>query len=483
MSRFVVMLTMLLACVQAMAPVQVLAADLKLELPKQQWVLQQADLPLQQREGQALPAENEIMQKILPLLNGGKPDQALQQTRMAYGDTLAMLEAGDPDGVVKDRTVAGGIFAPTKANRISATMLYLIGNAYLGNKNYKAAETAFNLVLVVMPDYIRVHESLGILLLVQERYKEAGPHLGKAVQLGLATPNLYGALGYLNQKLDNPFGAVSAYQNATMLDPGNQQWQLGLLANLTASRQPAAGLALVEQLLKTRPDESDLWVYRSELFLQTGNKQQGLDSLEVAIRLGDDSLANLQVCASLHMELGSVERAVALLKSGIDKGLDFVFIDQSLQWLMGHEQWGPMQKLLEDAGKNRSPLNEVQQSHLLLHRARLSVHNNDTAQAKTLLQQAITLDPANADALFTLGKLQHQDKNYAQAELLLQRASASNGFRENALLMLAQVAIDQHNYSHALQILREIYAGNPARSDLVRNISTLEDMVQLQGNN
>ena len=475
--RIVTLLVLLLAGARAMA------ADLKLELPKQQWVLQQAELPLQQREGQVLPTENEFAQKLIPLLNTNKADQALQQLRSRYTETLALLEAGDPDGVLKGRTVTGGVFSQTKSNGISATLLYLIGNAYLDVKNYKPAETAFKLALGVLPDYVRVHESLGLLLIVQDRYKEALPHLSRAIQLGLATPALYGALGYLNQKLENYFGAVSAYQSAVMLDPDSQQWQLGLLFNLTSSRQQAAGLALVDQMLKASPDKPDLWVYRSALSLQTDNKQQGLDSLEVAIRLGDDSLANLQVCAALHMELGSVERAVALLKSGMDKGLDFVFIDQSLQWPGAHEQWALMQKLLEDAGKNRAALNDVQQSRMLLHRSSVSVHNNDTATAKTQLQQAVTLDPANAEALFALGKLQRQDKNYAQAELLLQRASASAVFRETAQLMLAQVAIDQHNYTKALQILRDVYAGNPARSDLARNISTLEDMVQLPGNN
>ncbi len=476
MSRFVLTLLLLAGtCVQA--------ADLKLELPKQQWVLQQSELPLQQREGQVLPIENEFVQKVLPLLNTNKPDQVLQLIKTRYGEVTTLLEAGDSEGVVKGRIVTGGVFTTTRPNGISATMMYLIGNAYLGVKNYKTAELAFRLALGVLPEYIRVYESLGVLMLVQERYKDAFMYLSRAAQLGLNTPNLYGALGYLNQKLNNSFGAVSAYQNAMMLEPDNQQWQQGLLFSLAASKQQSAGLALVDQLLAADPDKSDLWVYRSALLLQADKKQQGLDSLEVAIRLGDDSLANLQVCASLHMELGSVERAVALLKSGMDKGLDFSFIDQSLQWLAVHEQWASMQKLLEDTGKNRTGLNDVQQSHLLMHRASVSVHNNEVTLAKSQLQQATTLDPANAEALFALGRLYRQDKSYAQAELVLQRASASAGFRENAQLLLSQVAIDQHNYTRALQLMREVYAGNPARTDLARNINTLEELVQLQGSN
>ncbi len=460
-----------------------IAAELTLELPKTTWVLQQGSPPLQQREGQVLPAENETVQKMLPLLNERKPEAALQQIKVRYPDLMEQLEAGDPKGTVRERVVTGDPFSPPRNNGISATMLYLIGNAYVAAKNYNAAEVAFKTALNVMPDFIRIHESYGLMLLVTERYKEALRQLSRAAQLGLNTPNLFGALGYANDRLDNHFGAVSGYQMAMMLEPDNEQWQLGLLTNLTSSKQYSSGLAFVDQLLNTRPNDAELWIYRSSLQLEAGNKQQGLDSLEAAIRLGNDSLANLQVCASLHMEIGSVERAVSLLKTGMGKGLEFRFVDQSLGWLAAHEQWSPMQKLLDETNKNQSGLSDVQQSRVLLHRASFSLHNNESVPAKNNLQQAITLDPANAEALLALGQLYHKEKNYGQAELLLQRASASPAFKDNALLLLAQVAIDQHNYTRGLQILRSIYAANPGRADLARNISTLEDLEQLENKN
>src|SRR5215468_6654268 len=206
---------------------------------------------------------------------------------------------------------------------------------------------------------------------------------------------------------------------ALMLQPDSEQWQEGLLAALRMSKQPEAGLALVEQLLGARPDDAGLWVYRASLELDAGQRQRSLNSLEVAIRLGDASLANLQVCAALHMEIGSVDRAVSLLKTGWSKGLEFRFVDESMQALVLREEWGALQKLLDEF-KKPADLDEVQQSRLLLMRASLSRHNNDTAQAKAQLQQAVTLDPANGEALLTLGQLLHEEKSYTQAELLFE---------------------------------------------------------------
>ncbi|HTR00996.1 MAG TPA: tetratricopeptide repeat protein [Candidatus Acidoferrum sp.] len=458
------------------------ANDLKLELPKRAFVLQEGEIPLTQREGQMMPGENDTVTKLVPQLADHKADQVLATLKSKYKDVLDQLEAGDPKGEIKQRVVQVGPFLQGKPNGLSTTLLYFIGCTYLELKNYAAAETAFKAALSAMPDYIRVHESLGVLYLLTDRYKDAQTHLSRAAQLGLNTSNLYGALGYLNMKLDNPFGAVSAYQTALMLEPDSAQWQQGLLASLTGSNQHAAGLALVEKLLKATPNDAELWVYRATLELDDGHKQLGLDSLEVAIRLGNDNVANLQVCAALHMELGSIDRAVSLLRAGMGKGLDFHYVDESMRLLAAREQWGALQKLLDEF-KTTTGLGDVQQSHLLLHRANLSQHNNDLAQAKAQLQQAIMLDPTNADALLTLAQLQQKDKNYAQAELLLQRASANSAVAESATLLLAQVAIDQHNYTKALKLLRDVHAADPNRTDLARNIEALESLVQLQPGN
>jgi tetratricopeptide (TPR) repeat protein len=457
------------------------AADLQLKLPRAPFVLEQVEMPLLARESQLLFAENELVQRLLPLFTEHKNEQVLAAFKERYGDLATQLEAGDPTGEVANKTVDGNLSTATRmpAGAVSAALLYFIGNAYMTAQNSVAAEAAFKAALKPLPDYIRVHESLGILYLLDDRALNALPHLSRAVQLGLASPNLYGALGWANQKLDNPFGAQSAFQAAMMLEPGNEQWQQGLLSSLAASKQHEAGLALVDQLLKTQPNDAGLWVYRASLALDADRRQEGLNSLEVALRLGNDDLANLQVCAALHLELGSVDRAVTLLGAGIVKGMDFRYADQSMQSLALRDQWAALQKLLDEY-KNVSSLDDAQKSRLLVRRASVSEHNKDTAQERSQLEQALALDPGNAEALLALGQLHQRDKNYAQAELLLERATAYATFAEAATLTLAQVAIDQHNYDKALKLLRDVHTANPARTDLARNIEALEALVLVQ---
>jgi hypothetical protein len=66
---------------------------------------------------------------------------------------------------------------------------------------------------------------------------------------------------------------------------------------------------------------------------------------------------------------------------------------------------------------------------------------------------------------------------------LYQRASAYDLYRENALVSLAQLSLDQEGFERALQILRDILKEFPHRTDLNRNIESLENLVLLQSGN
>jgi hypothetical protein len=63
---------------------------------------------------------------------------------------------------------------------------------------------------------------------------------------------------------------------------------------------------------------------------------------------------------------------------------------------------------------------------------------------------------------------------------MFERASTFDLYRENALVSLAQLAIDQQDFDRALALLRDVVSRNPARTDLQRNVDTLENLVSLR---
>jgi predicted Zn-dependent protease len=232
-------------------------------------------------------------------------------------------------------------------------------------------------------------------------------------------------------------------------------------------------------MLREQPDNAGLWVYRGHAALQAGEQKVALSSLETAIRLGEDQALNLQVCAALHMEVGSIERAVDLLKSGFANGMDFMFIDQGMGWLKQEEEWALLEQVVRSVREKWESLDQPRQSNVLMREADISLHQGDESSARDALEKAITLDPSNAYALISLADIHRNRRNYNRAELLYQRASAYVLYRENALVSLAQVALYQEKFARALQILHGILEEFPHRTDLKRNIESLEHLVQI----
>lgn len=455
--------------------------ELAIELPDVELVLPRVSPPHFQQEGIPYLAENELMLELLTLVGREDYEGALAFARSEIGAELTLLEAGDPGGTVGARAGPGRLpLPPTAAESLSASVLYVVGMIYLALEQYVPAEAALQAALVPLPDYLRVHEGLGLLYLRTERYADARAHLTRAAELGLNTANLHVGLAYINVQAKNWWGAASAFQQALAIQHDNRSWQTGLLQALNETEQYAAGLALVEQMLQAEPNDPGLWLYRAHMSLNADRRESALTSLEAALRLGDDSVANKQVAATLHLERGSIGRAVELLKSASTEDLDFQFMDQALAWLDYENEWDYFRELLASADARRASLDDLQRSRLLTHRSTLELHDGNRPAAIAALQLALELDASNAEALMTLGQAYRDERDYTRAELMFQRASTFDLHRENALISLAQLAIDQQNFERALTLLRDVVSRNPARTDLQRNVDVLENVVLTQ---
>jgi tetratricopeptide (TPR) repeat protein len=465
--------------VVVLAPAAYAAAAVTIELPDVELQLPRVSPPYFQKEGLPYITDNELVTEILRLFGRQDYEGALAAAREQYAAEMTLLETGDPDGAVGRRAGPGRlpIPVPSTGNEISATVLYLIGQVYLQLERTVPAEAALKAALVPLPDYLRVHESLGILYVREERYAEAREHLARAAELGLNTAGLHKTLGFINLQTANYWGAISAYQQALTMDQDDRGAQSALLSALDKTNQYSAALSLVEQMLQDTPDNPDLWLWRAHLSLNVNQRESALMSLETAIRLGDDSAANKQVCATLHMERGGIGRAVELLKSAAAADLDVQFIDQALARLGYEDEWDYFRELLAALDARASSLTDTQRSRLLTRRAGLQTHDGNGQAARTSLQEAVELDPSNGEALIVLADAYRTDRDYTRAELMYERASTFELYRENALVSLAQLAIDREDFERALALLRAVVSRNPARADLQRNLETLENLV------
>ena len=435
------------------------AANLEISLPEPEWLLPAINDPLSQREAR------------IPVSEIG-----------LTGSISAFLDINDYNGAVEIIDKEIDLDEADTFRRRSPALILLMAQIYIAVGRYEDAEVALLASIEQLPQFVRAHQTLGMLYMQLERYQEALVHLGLAASFGGINAELSGYLGYANQVLENYWGAVGAYQQALMFDPDNLQWQQGLLYSLIQSRQLDSALALVDELLVHYETDSVLWLYRAQLALRQEENEVALTSLEMALRLGDTSLTNMNTCAQLHIQFGSVSRAIELFSVSLEAGLDYVFINQTLSALINQGRWSAAEALISEVKLNQERLSDTEKSQLLSSEASVAIANNRGGEAREVLEQSIALNPNNAQAILQLADVYAQEKLYIQAELMYERATAFDSTRGNALLNHAQLAIDQSDYATALNLLREASAIYPQQYAILENMKILENILTARQN-
>lgn len=449
MPKIIFLFAVLLSCANSTQ------ADLKLRLAEPQWTFILQNQPLAATEARLEPGERGFAQKIQPLLAGQSYEKVIE--------------------AFKDRPLADD----------SAALQLLRGQVLLSLRKYADAEQALKAALQSMPDLALAHRSLSMVYMLQKNYPAARDHLIRSVELGVADAQVYGQLAFVNLQTAHAASSVAGYQQALFLDPENEQWQQGLLYALMNSRAMDQAGALVEQMLLKDGDKAELWLLRSRIFLQQQRPGDALNSLEVALRLGENSPENQAMAAQLHLQHGSISRAVDLLADNVkrlnkDNAESLLSaIEQVVAWLAYRQDWQAVSRLLAAAEATKIP--EHYQARLDIYRAQQALQKGQIQKAREWLTRSIAMDPTLGEALLTLADL-HRDQNRPeQAVTYYVRAEALPGYRERALLGRAQLEIDRRSYGEALGLLRQVIQLNPGRDDIAVNIRSLEMLVRNQG--
>jgi tetratricopeptide (TPR) repeat protein len=363
----------------------------------------------------------------------------------------------------------------------SPALLLVEGQLLMQTEQWQQAELRFKQALLEMPDLLRGHLALAALYHRQEDYHKAQTSLSKAISLGASDANQYALLGYLHMQNNDPHSAVAAYQYALMLNAENDDIRKGLLFALINSHQINAARNLLAGMLTREPENSQLWLQRTNLAMQASDEQLALSSIEAALRLGEQKPSTKILAMQLHLKQKSYSRALVLsIELLNDKQLSFSETDKLLGWLVLENQWAYVQQILNHTSALAATASFSEKSRLLYYKAQLAWTENDLTQAEKTWKQAIHIDAGNGDALLALATLSISQNRYAQAELYYQRAETLEDVKLSAMLGRAQLYIEQLDYMSALTLLQQTLSMYPHRHDLQKNMRILTNLVNSQ---
>ena len=363
----------------------------------------------------------------------------------------------------------------------SPSLLLVEGQLFMQTEQWQQAELRFKQALLDMPDLLRGHLALATLFHKQEDYHKAQNALSKAISLGATDANQYALLGYFHMQNNDPHSAVAAYQYALMLDADNDDIRKGLLFALINSHQINAARNLLAGMLAREPENSQLWLQRTNLAMQASDEHLALSSIEAALRLGEQKPSTKLLAMQLHLKQKSYARAMVLSVELLhDKKLSFTDTDKLLAWLVHENQWSYIQQILDNTTALAASASFSEKSRLLHYQGRLALTENDLAKAEKIWKKAIQIDAGNGDTLLALATLSMDKNRYAQAELYYQRAETLEDVKLSAMLGRSQLYIEQLDYSSALTLLQQTLSAYPHRHDLQKNIRILTNLVNSQ---
>jgi len=356
----------------------------------------------------------------------------------------------------------------------SPAFQFILGNAYYATSDFAKTEAAYKAAVERYPTFLRAWNNLGVLYYSTSRFGDAVAAFSRSVALGDREPITYGLLGYSLEKEGNVVAAEVAYMQALSGDPGNADWQEGLLRLCLQSRQLGRAEAIGRTLIKTHPAEGRYWLMLANVLLTDNRKQEALVVLELAAGTGVANPDELILLGDLYAEQGLSAEALAvytkLLKPVPETGEQKLL--RLAQVLVAAGRYAEAENVLKALPANLSPAGRTAR---LMVQARLDSEAKRWADARRDLETVLADEPMSGAALLALGTVHVGAGDDTRAALAFESATRVPDAAYRASLELANLELRNHHYARTVEHLRKALSleRSPAIEDYLDRVKSL----------
>jgi tetratricopeptide (TPR) repeat protein len=395
-------------------------------------------------EPRVTPEERDLLQKIFPLMSTDLSAARRQVEKAVKPDASALFD-------------------------------FTLGNICFQQDDLPAATDALRKAVAKFPAFRRAHKSLGLAYLRAGQYPEAITALTRSIELGATDGLTFGLLGFAYTTRENFVAAESAYRYAALMQPENFDWKLGLARCMFRQQKHAEAVALLDELIKRKPDRADFWLLQASAYLGLKEPLKAAENYEFLARAGKATVASQTALGDIYVNQNLYDLATASYIRAIqlDPAQKPAAAVRAVEILVTRGAAAQAALLIgEIKSQLGASLGEAEKRKLLKLEARAALAEG-RGDSVAVLEEIVALDPLDGEALLLLGQHYNKQNDPAKALFYYERAGSLEAHEAPAKLRQAQVLVAQAKYQEAIPLLRRVQEIKP-QDDVARYLDQVE---------
>ncbi len=349
-------------------------------------------------------------------------------------------------------------------HKTSAALDFALGTMFYQLGRLTRSEQTYEQALKKFPSFLRARKNLGFVQLSLGKLEEASQNLAKAISLGEADGISYVALGYCHLSLGRVVSAENAYRMAILLHPESIDARNGLVNCLLSTNRFAEALALLDELLESKPN--DLFCHKARASALQGleREEDAVIALETLRRMNKLDTAGTLALGDLYHNLGLDDLSLTAYQDALKKKekLSLSRYARAAKVLINRGAYGAGFEYLEEIEKTFGKgYSDTDEHEIRMLQAEVRLATGKRTEARKILENLIEKQPLDGEALLLAAKLATEDLDYTKAALRFERAAKLPDFEVEALIEHARMLVSIKDYQLASDLLERAQAIAP----------------------
>ena len=348
--------------------------------------------------------------------------------------------------------------------KTSAALDFALGTMYYQVGRLTRSEQTYEQALKKFPSFLRARKNLGFVQLSLGKLNEASKNLAKAISLGESDGISYVALGYCHLSLGRVVSAENAYRMAILLHPDSIDARNGLVNCLLSTNRFAEALALLDELLGTKPNDLFCHKARASALQGLGREEDAVIALETLRRMNQLDTAGTLSLGDLYHNLELYDLSLAAYQQALAKKekLSLSRYARAAKVLINRGSYGAGFEYLDNIEKTFGKgYSDADEREIRMLQAEVRLATGKRKEAEKILEDLIEKQPLDGEALLLSAQLATENLDYAKAALRFERAAKIAEFEVDALIEHARMLVNSKDYQRASDLLERAQTLSP----------------------